>query len=712
MTTPRPLIRLRRRMYRLLRRTASRIGRRIGSVVRGPHAIYWPTILDADTLTNHYYRACWYLPRIPNAVETVTIVTLGEIAIGPKPECMGDVDAKSDHVTISTSRTDLLRGILRARVVLCWKRPGFLMRIFLRTTGASVAKVATNDPTATEYGSYARAAWTAMPPGDQQAILDRSRGIMTEVLMELRSQEFHQAVVLATGPSLELAKYFDIAKCVRIACNSVVQDSKLLAKLRPHFLTAGDVVSHLGVSQYADKWRRDLAVLLRKSNATFVTTAPFGFLLSTHYPDIADQVVLISQAYKQGPVLDMTQNFCLPTLDSTLNIHMLPIASTLADEIYLFGCDGQNPINERNEDFWAHSPRAQYHDLVESAHRCHPTFDPKRQANTLDRYCASTAESIGAIRNCGKFIAVVGTSFTPGLAAICLESTPDSSLPSIRRCRGSDYKPGKGSNQESISFDPLHDEQVTIKLEGGSNILVHHHVPVTSGVTIHAVMQLIYQGSGPLQVALERHGTAQREGHAVTINSSREVQTIRLCHQFSEPHRSVRLRLTNRGNSACQVLVSTLLMCRPPDHDTQHIALEPIGQCGPVVILPNNAALSEPSSSFGYPVTFDLGPDNVWIGILKQPIRSTEKVTVTIDLDWKVVAARVAVAFERHGRSPREGMACTHIVKSGRARIVLSCRFKHDHAACRLRIKNTGENQTAGVLRSCRVRIWAATPEN
>ena len=90
---------------------------------------------------------------------------------------------------------------------------------------------------------------------------------------------------------------------------------------------------------------------------------------------------------------DLTQLFCLPKLDSTFNIHMLPIIHTFCDNILILGCDGKSKTRN-NEDFWAHAQEAQYFDLVDTGHKCHPTFDINRKKNTYDRYQDSVIHSV------------------------------------------------------------------------------------------------------------------------------------------------------------------------------------------------------------------------------------------------------------------------------------------------------------------------------
>ncbi|OVE73463.1 hypothetical protein BVX94_03855 [bacterium B17] len=169
----------------------------------------------------------------------------------------------------------------------------------------------------------------------------------------------------------------------------------MLDHINPDFICAGDVVSHIGVSRYAEVFRQDLVKVLKERKDTyFVTSASFGYLLILNHPEIEEKVILIKQSV-HNPNYDLHRLFALPYLASTLNIHMLPLAGTFVDKIFIIGCDGKS-ANKDNEDFWAHAQKAQYHDLVDTGHKCHPTFDVHRQKSTYDRFINSTEESIRA----------------------------------------------------------------------------------------------------------------------------------------------------------------------------------------------------------------------------------------------------------------------------------------------------------------------------
>ena len=209
---------------------------------------------------------------------------------------------------------------------------------------------------------------------------------------QIARQDFRRAYVFGTGPSLEDAETWSFANALTIVCNAVVQNDRLMRHINPDFIAAADVVSHFGVSTYAHQFRSDLVRVLQERDAVFVTTATFGYLFVLHHPEVAERVILVNQTC-DGPNYNLVENFSAAKLDSIMNILMLPVAATFCKEIYLLGCDGKS-IVRGNEDFWAHARGAQYDHLVDSGHKCHPTFDVNRQKTTYAGYNRSIERTI------------------------------------------------------------------------------------------------------------------------------------------------------------------------------------------------------------------------------------------------------------------------------------------------------------------------------
>lgn len=376
---------------------------------------YYPEFDSRESLSNHYHRACWYLPAVSGALDQVVMGVAETFPIDPRPSHMCAPRQPVSHVRVEPNRSRYLEALSAADLILCWR--GYSSaQTELSPLGIRILNVDTNDVESVEYGNYCKASWIMVPVADRKPIIAAKHRIFLGIAEDVRQSAPRSAAVFGTGPSIDRALDFDWNGVLSIVCNSVVQSDALLACIKPRFICAGDVVSHHGVSAYAARFRADLVRVLEKFDCYFLTTAPFGWLFQQQHPEIADRVLLGEQLVKE-PVYDLAQEWVLPQLDSTLNIHMLPLASTFCRRIYLLGCDGKNPDPSKNEDFWPHSTIAQYHDLVGSGHLCHPTFDVRRQRSTHGGYLQSVERTfqIGESKH-GKSYFTLAPSYTPGIS--------------------------------------------------------------------------------------------------------------------------------------------------------------------------------------------------------------------------------------------------------------------------------------------------------
>lgn len=362
------------------------------STEKKEQVVYYPIFDDSEELTSHYYRACWYLPRQKNSLRNVFLFS-DQCKLLPKPEYMGNSNLSTSHVIITDATGEYERILRETKVILVWKTLSDAERGELELSGAKVVNIATEDDDAKEYGRYCSIIWQYFKTKEEKKeILKQSYEKFCTISDHIKRKKWHVGCVFGTGPSLESSYEFDFSNCLCVVCNSIVQDKEMLKHIAPTFITAGDVVSHLGVSLYAEKFRCDLVEYLQNSEAYFLTTASFGYILLEQCPEIEHKIMLAEQLLDEQNY-NLLECFALPRLDSTLNIHMLPIVNTFCDRIYINGCDGKCPDTD-NEDFWAHSPKAQYTQLVETGHKCHPSFDRNRKKKTYSRYQDSTAASI------------------------------------------------------------------------------------------------------------------------------------------------------------------------------------------------------------------------------------------------------------------------------------------------------------------------------
>lgn len=375
---------------------------------------YFPLFGSGDEFAGHAMRARWYAPYVEGQCEAVVFGLVEGLKKGDPPPSMARIEAGDSHFEFPAPSKAYAEAVRDAHVILVWKTLSAAERKELIDLigDRRLVFVPTNDLNEKEYGNYCKLMWRLLSREGRDALLVESQQRFVKVARPLR-QSSRSAAVLGTGPSIDLAPNFDFSDLNVIACNTIIQSDALLDHVKPKFVCAGDVVSHFGVSHYADKFRSDLVKVLSERDIYLFTTAQFGYLFRLHHPELSERVIFCHQT-SQSPVFNLFSQWELPQLDSTLNIHMLPIAASIAREIFILGCDGQSPHESKNEDFWAHSSAAQYHDLVDSGHECHPTFKIHRAKNILKGFVDGTEQTLSqGERTHGKRYISLAPSYTP-----------------------------------------------------------------------------------------------------------------------------------------------------------------------------------------------------------------------------------------------------------------------------------------------------------
>lgn len=379
----------------------------------GAVVVYFPRFSERSDLENHYFRARWYIPKGEGAVSKVVLGAHATITDIEKPWFMANSRCSDDHIVVDHSEADYWESLKNADMILIWKSDAYLEDGTTLLDGKKLAWVDTYDETRMEWGAYCQLHWRLMGARSKSTMLHNDHEKFKR-LVRRHASGVDYAVVLGTGPSIEKAFQYDFSNGVAVICNSAVKDRRLIEHVRPTFVTAGDAVSHFGVSRYAERFRDDLAYALKRWDMYLLSTAMYGYLFRLHYPELRGRILLCEQD-SRGPVVDLWSRWVLPYLDSTLNVHMLPIATTFADRVYLLGVDGRRPDGRRNEDFWGHSARAQYHELVETGHLAHPVFDIKRQCVTEKWFRESTMYSMAFGERKGKQYIALADSYTPAV---------------------------------------------------------------------------------------------------------------------------------------------------------------------------------------------------------------------------------------------------------------------------------------------------------
>lgn len=220
----------------------------------------------------------------------------------------------------------------------------------------------------------------------------------------LRAEKKRRSYVLGTGPSLAGALQRRWDDGYRIVCNTIVRDQELWDYLRPDFIVAGDAIYHFGFTSFARAFRADLRERLMASDTLFIYPAQFHSIVRRELKGLEGQLVPIPTGWRRRIDVDLARTFRLPNLGNVLGLLLLPLATTLASQIYLWGFDGRAPGDAL---FWSNSARHSYPEHLPELQKAHPRFfehyvpaaDPTRyvrsvQGDQLD-LCLQLAEARG-----------------------------------------------------------------------------------------------------------------------------------------------------------------------------------------------------------------------------------------------------------------------------------------------------------------------------
>jgi len=391
------------------------LNKNLNSVSKESIIVYYPYFSNIDTveMNSHYHRAKWYFPKVYGVIDSVVMFTYPGVMPCGRPEYMCS-PRQPANILLNDSISDMHDILNNSRVIMIWRKLNPEEEQIINHYKDKARYVITNDPDCAEYGRYCDLHWDLDGKGRDTLIADslnRFKNLQNKCLQK----NYNASVIFCTGPSIDSVFNMDLSGCFKIVCNSIVGNMKLMDYIQPDLICAGDVVSHFGISIYAEKFRDDLSTYLLNHDAYFFTTARFGNLFRIQYPELEDKIILCDQS-RSDPNFNLLKRFQIPCLDSVLNVHMLPVAATFFDNIYIVGADGKSNDTSLNEDFWPHSKNAQYHDLVHTGHLAHPTFDINRQKTTFNRYINSVQQTLDiGEKKFGKRYYSLTHSFTPGL---------------------------------------------------------------------------------------------------------------------------------------------------------------------------------------------------------------------------------------------------------------------------------------------------------
>jgi hypothetical protein len=134
-------------------------------------------------------------------------------------------------------------------------------------------------------------------------------------------------------------------------------------------------------------------------------------LMLGNYPQLKDKIIGLRSS--QTIAFPTEANLAVKPSGSIITFIMLPLATSLAEEIYVLGADGRG-TNENY--FWKHNEKVQLEELMESVFVTHPSFFRDRDyADHYQQHCDYIEELITRGEAEGKRYYSLTESFIPAL---------------------------------------------------------------------------------------------------------------------------------------------------------------------------------------------------------------------------------------------------------------------------------------------------------
>ena len=198
------------------------------------------------------------------------------------------------------------------------------------------------------------------------------------------------ALLLGTGPSVELANRIDGDAFTVIICNTLIKDLDLCKRLNPNFLVFSDAIFHFGPSAYAKQFRSDLIEFARAfPDCKILVPSVYGLLLSEKVKGL--NFYTIPLALDRGINVNLSKKFELHRFSNVLTLMMLPLGCTCSNTVFLLGFDGRAP---KDQGFWSYASKTNYLDLLEEHKFYHPAFF---RGVEVIKYARSTDDNIADI---------------------------------------------------------------------------------------------------------------------------------------------------------------------------------------------------------------------------------------------------------------------------------------------------------------------------
>lgn len=316
---------------------------------------FYPEIIDEAQAQDLQTRITWYIPKTKECSTKIHLFS----------KLKSNIMLKSMYLH---SSIELNEVFLQCDIILVWNKNNLSDDILENHR----SKIYCVDPTfySTVESSLYRTLYYYCLDSDTKAYFQElSKNNYASMLTKYNQRK--KAYVFGTGPSLEDAFKFDFSDGFNIICNSTVKNNTLLKHIRPDLLVFADPVFHFSPCEYARKFRHDSVNVIKEYDCYCLIPDFTVPLMIAHYPEIENRIIGIPFSRVEEFNFPQKEKFYIKSTANILTLFMLPIASTVASDIYILGCDGRQ---KHETYFWKHNTNAQYGDLMKTVFDMHPSF--------------------------------------------------------------------------------------------------------------------------------------------------------------------------------------------------------------------------------------------------------------------------------------------------------------------------------------------------
>jgi hypothetical protein len=242
--------------------------------------------------------------------------------------------------------------------------------------------------------------------------LRESRALFNDVISRSKAKK---AYIFGTGPSLSLAGEHDYSDGVCIVCNSMVKNHKLLDRMSPPLIVAGDPIFHGGCSIYAGDFRTTLWETMERYDAVFMCNQRDFRIFEFYAPGhLKEKIIGAPAEYGLNMKTDMSEVFEFAACPNILTLYLLPLATMLSsEEILIAGCDGR-PLSD-NKYFWKHDTSVQFNNRMGQIQDAHPSFFDISYDDYYFLHCKTVESWIRSAEGQGRKVTNMTPSYIPAL---------------------------------------------------------------------------------------------------------------------------------------------------------------------------------------------------------------------------------------------------------------------------------------------------------